>query len=116
MLCQKVSLNRLLKRSDQAYSRNMTYCVTKLTRQELASVQATAVGPLKNTLLTVKLHFIVLVTRHTEQADIPSAEGSVGHKASSAGATRSFHGQQDPVARCRAVHFNVSRAAQFLSN
>lgn len=49
MLCQKVSLNRLLKRSDQAYSRNMTYCVTKLTRQELASVQATAVGPLKGT-------------------------------------------------------------------
>lgn len=88
---------------------------TKLTLHKLSSVHTTAVGPLKATLLTVKLNFIVLVSRHTEQADIPSVEGSVGHKAS-AGATRSFQRQQEPVARCRAVHFNVSRAAQFLSN
>lgn len=86
---------------------------TKLDR-ELMSEQATAVGPLKATLLTVKLNFIVFVTRHTEQAGIQSAEGLVGQKAS-AGATRSFHGQQEPVAGCRAVHVNVSRAAQFLS-
>lgn len=88
----------------------MPYCATKpnYLDREPTSEQATAVGPLMATLLTVKLDFIVLVTRHTEQADVPPAEGSMGHKAPAAGAARSFHRQPEPVAGCRAVHLHVN--------
>lgn len=122
VLTQTVILNAtdFLTRSDQVHSRNMTfllwtYCVTKVTQldRELTTEQATAVGPLRGTPLTVKLNFVVLVSRQTEQADVPSAEGSVGRKASAA-ATRRFQRQHEPLAGCRAVHFH--RAAQVLSN
>lgn len=88
---------------------------TKLTRQGANIRLGNSSRPAKGTLLTVKLNFIVLVTGQTEQANVPSAGGAVGHKAC-AGATRRFQRQQEPVAGRRVVHFDVNRAGKFLSN
>lgn len=121
VLTQTVILNAtgFLTRSDQSQYDIFAFDVlrnkTNPTRQGANVRTGDSSRPAKGTLLTVKLNFVVLVTRQTEQANVPSAEGSVAHKAS-AGATRRFQRQHEPVAGCRAVHFYVNRAAQFLSN